>query len=82
MNVSMEAIQLGEIARKDATVAMPPPMHHSGSVRAVSVRLVDGQPLAESSIPRNRHYCSPRANVAFAALDAMRIIGMWWGRVF
>jgi hypothetical protein len=62
---------------KDATAVMPPPMHHS-----VSAQLVDGQPIAESSIRRNRNYCSPRANIAFAALDAMRIIGMWWGRVF
>jgi hypothetical protein len=67
----------GAIAMKDATADMPHPMHLS-----VPAQLVDGQRLTESSIRRNRNYCSPRANIAFAALDAMRIIGMWWGRVF
>jgi hypothetical protein len=53
---------------KDAAV-LQQPTHHSVSAQPVNTATV-----AEASIRQNRNCCSPRANIAFAALDAVRSI--------
>jgi hypothetical protein len=42
--------------------------------QSITVRLIATIRPAEATIRRNENHCSPRANVAFAALDAVRSI--------
>jgi hypothetical protein len=42
--------------------------------QSITVRLIATITPAEATIRRNANHCSPRANVAFAALDAVRSI--------
>jgi len=42
--------------------------------QSITVRLIATVTPAEATIRRNANHCSPRANVAFAALDAVRSI--------
>jgi hypothetical protein len=53
---------------KDAAV-LPHPTHHAVSAQPMNTAI-----LAEASIHPHRNGCSPRANIAFAALDAVRSI--------
>ena len=61
---------------KDAEAALPQPTH-----RSISAQLMNSATLAEASIRRNGNRCSPRANIAFAALDTLRIIVSWLSRL-
>ena len=52
----------------------------SSTDQSITVRLIATITPPEASIRRNANHCSPRANVAFAALDAVRSIVSWLSR--